>query len=49
MGKRESMIVICGSCGTPGKVVIDMDLDTIVESFFACKCPRTPLLVKEKR
>jgi hypothetical protein len=41
------MIVVCGSCGSPGKVVIDTDMDVIVERYFVCKCPRSPLLTKE--
>jgi hypothetical protein len=48
VGKRESMIVTCGSCGGPGKVVIDTDADDIVERYFVCKCPRPDLSIKEK-
>jgi hypothetical protein len=41
------MIVTCGSCGGPGKVIIDTDIDEIVGRFFSCKCPRAPAPNKE--
>jgi hypothetical protein len=45
---RESMIVECGKCGSPGKVVVDTDLDMVVERYFVCKCPRASLPTQEK-
>jgi hypothetical protein len=42
------MIVVCGSCGSPGKVVIDTIIDEIVERYFVCKCPRPLLPIKDE-
>jgi hypothetical protein len=41
MDNRESMIVVCSSCGGPGKVVWDTEAEMIVDSIFVCKCPRS--------
>lgn len=33
-------IVVCTTCGTPGRVDFDEE-GKIVKAFFVCKCPRS--------